>query len=70
VPHHGVALGAEVRKLRSRKQRSLVMLSSQGKRETGLPEGIFAEFLIKPIKAAQLYKVLVEIFAVAAVQGR
>ncbi|MBN1875585.1 MAG: response regulator [Anaerolineae bacterium] len=43
----------------------LVMLSSLGQQETGVSYGLFAAYLLKPIKASQLYDVLVDVFVQA-----
>ncbi len=58
----GITLGSEIRKLRPAHALPLVMVSSQGRRETNLPEGLFTAFLAKPIKASQIYNVLSDLF--------
>ena len=62
----GVALAAEIRRLREASALPLVILSSLGKREAQAEEGDWAAFLLKPIKASQLYNVLVGIFGIEA----
>jgi len=58
----GLALAGEVRRLRDVKSLPIVLLSSLGRRETGV-EGIgLAGFLTKPVKASQLFNALVGIF--------
>ena len=60
----GVALAAEIRRLREASALPLVILSSLGKRESQADEGEWAAFLLKPIKASQLYNVLADVFGV------
>lgn len=62
----GVALAAEIRRLRSPSALPLVMLSSLGKREAQAEGGEWAAFLLKPIKASQLYDVLAGLFGAEA----
>ena len=62
----GVALANEIHQLRASTQLSLVMLSSLGKREAQADSGPWAAYLVKPIKASQLYNVLVGIFGAEA----
>ncbi len=62
----GVALASEIRRLHDASTLPLVMLSSLGKRETQAEEGDWAAFLLKPIKASQLYNVLAGIFGTEA----
>jgi CheY-like chemotaxis protein len=62
----GVALAAEIRRLRDASALPLVILSSLGKREAHAEEGDWAAFLLKPIKASQLYNVLVDVFGIQA----
>ncbi len=57
----GVMLAAEIRRLGS--QIPLVLLSSLRRQEIAGEEGLFETFLLKPIKASQLYDVIVGIFA-------
>ncbi len=59
----GVTLGTEIRKVRTERELPLVMVSSWSRRETNLPEGLFAAFLLKPLKASQMYNSLVDVFA-------
>ncbi len=58
----GVMLAAEVRKLPGGQELPLVMVSSLGRGEAGETEA-FAAFLVKPIRASQLYNALVGILA-------
>jgi PAS domain S-box-containing protein len=60
----GVTLAAEIRQLREASALPLVILSSLGKREAQAEAGDWAAFLLKPIKASQLYNVLVDIFEI------
>jgi CheY-like chemotaxis protein len=62
----GVALADEIRRLRDASALPLVILSSLGKREAQADEGDWAAFLLKPIKASNLYNVLVDIFGIEA----
>jgi PAS domain S-box-containing protein len=62
----GIALANEIHQLRGSTQLPLVMLSSLGKREAQADSGPWAAYLIKPIKASQLYNVLVGIFGAEA----
>ena len=59
----GSMLAAEIRKLRDPSALPLVMVSSLGSREEGAGGGPFAAFLLKPIRASQLYDALVGILA-------
>ena len=60
----GVQLAAEIRRLPELQQLPLVMLTSLGRRETGMfAVREFAAFLTKPIKQSKLHDVLVGIFA-------
>jgi PAS domain S-box-containing protein len=60
----GLTLAAELRKLRP--ELPLVMLTSMGRREAGLEELSVAAFLTKPIKPAQLYRVMTEALGMGA----
>jgi PAS domain S-box-containing protein len=62
----GLALAASIRRLRDPSALPLVMLSSLGKREVQADAGEWAAFLLKPIKASQLYNALVGIFGIEA----
>ncbi|HNT75646.1 MAG TPA: response regulator [Anaerolineae bacterium] len=53
----------------ARPQLWLVMLSSLGRQEIGAVEELFAGYLVKPLKAAQLYDVLTGIFVVGNPSG-
>ncbi len=63
----GVMLATEIRRECAASHKAdvlpLVMLSSLGRQETDAKEIEFAAFLTKPIKAAQLYSALLNIFA-------
>jgi PAS domain S-box-containing protein len=59
----GVALAGQIRRLREVSSLPLVMLSSLGKREAQAEEADWAAYLLKPIKASQLFNVLMSIFA-------
>jgi PAS domain S-box-containing protein len=59
----GLMLAAEIRRERDAGVLPLVMLVSLGQREADVEGIAFAAFLTKPIKASQLYNVLVGIFA-------
>jgi PAS domain S-box-containing protein len=65
----GVALAAEIRKLREASALPVVILSSLGKREAQAEEGDWAAFLLKPIKASQIYNVLVGLFGIGAAEA-
>ncbi len=58
----GVMLAAEVRKLPGGQELPLVMISSLGKGEAEETEA-FAAFLVKPVRASQLYNALLGILA-------
>ncbi len=58
----GAMLATEIRRLRGPSQLPLVMLSSLGKHETGSEPTDFAAFLVKPIKASQIFNALVGVF--------
>jgi PAS domain S-box-containing protein len=60
----GVELATEIRRLRDASVLPLVILSSLGKREAQAEAGDWAAFLLKPIKASQLYNVVVSIFGI------
>jgi PAS domain S-box-containing protein len=60
----GLTLATEIRKYRTAQTLPLVMLTSLGQRESNsqLAEVEFAAFLIKPLKPAQLYNTLQDVF--------
>jgi CheY-like chemotaxis protein len=58
----GMMLARAIRERRDAKQLPMVMLTSMGWREDGAGE-LFAAFLTKPVKASQLYNVLVDVLA-------
>jgi PAS domain S-box-containing protein len=58
----GVTLAAEMRKIRNLKEMPLVMVTSLGRRETGVEDLGVTAFLSKPIKPSQLYDTVMEIF--------
>jgi CheY-like chemotaxis protein len=57
----GPTLGSEIKRLRP--QLPLLLVSSLGQREAGGKPECFAAFLLKPIRASQLYDALVGILA-------
>ena len=59
----GLALAAAIRRLPQVANLPLVMLTSVGPRERNQGEVAFAAYLTKPVKASQLYNVLVSVFA-------
>jgi CheY-like chemotaxis protein len=59
----GLLLAAEIRRLRDAETLPLVMASSLGSREEAAEGAQFAAFLLKPIRASQLYDALVDILA-------
>ncbi len=61
----GMTLAAEIRRLRDASQLPLVMLSSLGQPDAKIEQMGFAAFLLKPVKASQLYNTLVGIFGTA-----
>ena len=58
----GAMLAAEIRQLRNPGQMPLVMVSSLARHEAGIDAADFAAFLLKPIKASQIYNALVGVF--------
>ncbi|MGE5263020.1 MAG: response regulator, partial [Acidobacteriota bacterium] len=60
----GLTLATEIRRRREASQLPLVMLSSLGHREARVDTPDLAAFLLKPIKASQLYNTLVGIFGI------
>jgi CheY-like chemotaxis protein len=58
----GMTLAHEIRKLRSEIEMPLVMLSSLGERDIAAEAKLFAAFLTKPAKPAQLFDVLAGLF--------
>jgi PAS domain S-box-containing protein len=58
----GVTLAAEMRKIRRLEEMPLVMVTSLGRRETGVEDLGVTAFLSKPIKPSQLYNTMVGIF--------
>ncbi len=59
----GLMLAAEIRQLRDADALPLVMVSSLGLAEEAAQGGLFAAFLLKPIRASHLYDTLVSILA-------
>jgi signal transduction histidine kinase/CheY-like chemotaxis protein len=59
----GLMLAAEIRKLRNADALPMVMVSSLGLKEEAAEGEMFASFLLKPIRASQLYDTLVGILA-------
>ena len=66
----GITLAGEIRRTRDASQLPIVILSSLGQREARLDEVGLAAYLTKPIKASQLYDVLVGIFGDARSHSR
>ncbi|MCP4544542.1 MAG: GAF domain-containing protein [Chloroflexi bacterium] len=59
----GMMLAGKIRQERDARSLPIVLLSSLGRREAGEAQTEFLPYLVKPIKAAQLYNVLGEILA-------
>jgi CheY-like chemotaxis protein len=59
----GLMLAEEIHRVRDAQALPLVMLSSLGQRETDVRGNLFSAYLTKPIKASQLYNVLMDILA-------
>ena len=62
----GLTLAGEIRRLHDSAALPVVILSSLGRREAQAEEGDWAAFLLKPIKASQLYNVLAGILGIEA----
>jgi PAS domain S-box-containing protein len=62
----GLAVAKEIRKVRDAQSLPLMMLSSLGQRDADVERDLFSAYLTKPIKASQLYNVLVDILTVEA----
>ncbi|RPJ25219.1 MAG: response regulator, partial [Planctomycetaceae bacterium] len=62
----GATLAGEIRRLPQASALPVVIVSSLGKREAQAEEGDWAAFLLKPIKASQLYNVLARILGTEA----
>ncbi len=62
----GLQLAAAIRELRPASQLPLVILSSMGQQESHAENTDLAAFLLKPIRASQLYNVLVGLFGTDA----
>jgi signal transduction histidine kinase/DNA-binding response OmpR family regulator len=60
----GPMLAAEIREQRDAESLPLVLSSSLGVREAGVDTGVFAAFLLKPIKPSALFDMLMSVFAV------
>jgi len=58
----GLSLTKEIRKLRNEKNLPIVLVSSLGRDMAKEPE-VFSAFLLKPIRASQLYNVLIALLA-------
>ena len=58
----GVGLAREIRRLREAAAMPMVMLSSLGERDIAVESQLFASFLTKPAKPAQLFDVLAGLF--------
>lgn len=61
----GLMLAERIRSLESERNLPLIMLTSLGQRDFDMRDVQFAAFLHKPIKASQLYNVLLSIFTEA-----
>jgi CheY-like chemotaxis protein len=59
----GMMLAGKIRQERDAEALPIILLSSLGRRESGAQENEFAPYLVKPIKASQLYNVLGEVLA-------
>jgi CheY-like chemotaxis protein len=66
----GVALAREIRRVRGATAMPLVMLSSLGERDIAAESELFAAYLTKPAKPAQLFGVLAGLFKPDAVPER
>jgi signal transduction histidine kinase/CheY-like chemotaxis protein len=66
----GLQLGGEIRKVRSRNEMPIILLTSLGKREDleRAAKEIFSAYVAKPIKKSQLFDILVSVFADAPVK--
>jgi signal transduction histidine kinase/DNA-binding response OmpR family regulator len=62
----GVMLARAIRRLRDEAALPMVLLSSLGRREAGVEESLFAASLTKPIKASQLFNLLLGLWAAKA----
>jgi CheY-like chemotaxis protein/anti-sigma regulatory factor (Ser/Thr protein kinase) len=58
----GVTLAREIRRLRTAEEMPMVMLSSLGERDIAAESQLFAAYLTKPAKPAQLFEVLAVLF--------
>ncbi len=57
----GLALGIEIRKIRTREELPMIMLTSMGNKHPALiSAGVFAHFINKPIRHSQLFEILGE----------
>lgn len=64
MPHmDGVMLAVEIRRLRSKEELPLLMLTSMGHREGGMDQHLFNAYLIKPVKPSVLFNTLLTLFA-------
>ena len=66
----GLAVGAEIRKLRTPNALPMILLTSSGKQpaEIGAPALAFSAFVAKPIRQSQLYNIIVELLCGAPQQ--
>ncbi len=60
----GLTLAGKIREIRAAHLLPVVLLSSVGKRETGMTEDKFFPYLTKPIRPSHLYDVLVKVLVV------
>ena len=67
----GLQLGAEIRKVRTRNELPIILLTSLGKREDleRAAKEIFSAYVAKPIKKSQLFDILVNVFANSPVKA-
>jgi GAF domain-containing protein/CheY-like chemotaxis protein/tetratricopeptide (TPR) repeat protein len=66
----GLALAAEMRRLRKASELALIICSSLGRREETVEELRIGAFLVKPIKQSQLFEALAGMFAATAAPAR
>jgi len=59
----GNTLAKEIRRYRDAQDLPLIALSSLGRRDAGVADGLFDYYLTKPVKQSQLYNILVTLFS-------
>lgn len=57
----GVTLARQIQSCQKKPDFPMVMLTSLGVRDKDIPDGLFAAFLTKPVKASQLYNTLLQV---------